>query len=100
LLVGKLVTRELLVTLARHAGIRMTAKQATKYVPIAGQVVSAAIGYAALRALGELHIRDCVKVAQSVRHMLPSPELEEKAHQIGSPNALRRRFGWSRPRAH
>jgi uncharacterized protein (DUF697 family) len=74
LLVGKLVTRELLMTLAGHAGVRLTAKQATKYVPIAGQMVSAAIGYAALRALGELHIKDCVHVAQSVRHLLPPPE--------------------------
>ncbi|MGK6306448.1 hypothetical protein [Variovorax sp. DT-64] len=54
LLVGKLMTRELLIKLARHAGIRLTAKQAAKYVPIAGQLVSAAIGYTALRALGEL----------------------------------------------
>lgn len=80
LLVGKLVTRELLITLARHAGVRMTARQAAKYVPIAGQVVSAALGYAALRALGELHIKDCVKVSQSVRHLLaPPPAWQEAA---------------------
>ena len=100
LLVGKLVTRELLIKLARHAGIRMTAKQATKYVPIAGQLVSAAIGYAALRALGELHIRDCVQVAQSVRHVLPPPAREEKTHQIGAQGTPRRRFGWARLRPH
>lgn len=71
LLVGRLVTRELLIRLARHAGIKLTAKQAAKYVPIVGQAVSATLSYAALRALGELHIKDCVKVAQSVRHLLP-----------------------------
>jgi uncharacterized protein (DUF697 family) len=71
LLVGRLVTRELLVKLARHAGIKLTAKQAAKYVPFVGQAVSATLSYAALRALGELHIKDCVKVAQSVRHLLP-----------------------------
>jgi uncharacterized protein (DUF697 family) len=73
LVVGKLLTRELLIALARHAGIRLTAKQATKYVPIAGQLVSAALGYAALRALGELHIKDCVRVAHAVQHGLPAP---------------------------
>ena len=92
LLVGKLVTRELLLKLARHAGIRLTAKQATKYVPVAGQMVSAAIGYAALRALGELHIRDCVQVAQSVRHLLPSPDTVESI--APSEAAPRRRLGW------
>ena len=73
LLVGRLVTRELLMRLARHAGVKLTAQQAAKYVPIVGQAVSATLSYAALRALGEMHIRDCVQVAQSVRHLLPSP---------------------------
>jgi len=73
LLVGRLVTRELLIKLARHAGVKLTAQQAAKFVPIVGQAISATLSYAALRALGELHIKDCVKVAQSVRHLLPSP---------------------------
>ncbi|MDP9876427.1 uncharacterized protein (DUF697 family) [Variovorax boronicumulans] len=73
LLVGRLVTRELLMKLARHAGIRLTAKQATKYVPIAGQVVSAALGYAALRALGEQHIKDCVRVSTTLALTPPEP---------------------------
>ncbi|CAN5742812.1 hypothetical protein BH11PSE7_BH11PSE7_08360 [soil metagenome] len=76
LLVGRLVTRDLLLRLARHAGMRLTIKQATKYVPLAGQIVSAALGYAALRALGEQHIKDCVKVALSVQHLLPPPSQE------------------------
>lgn len=73
LLVGRLVTRDLLITLAKHAGMRLTAKQATKYVPLAGQAVSAMLGYAALRALGEHHIRDCVRVAVAAQHLLPPP---------------------------
>ncbi|MGJ7496201.1 hypothetical protein ACSFA8_14080 [Variovorax sp. RT4R15] len=73
LLVGKLVTRELLITLAKHAGIRLTAKQATKYVPLAGQAISAVLGYAALRTLGEQHIKDCVRVAKAAQHLLPAP---------------------------
>ncbi|MGJ7486868.1 hypothetical protein ACSFA2_16530 [Variovorax sp. LT2P21] len=72
LLVGRLVTRDLLMMLARHAGLRLTTKQATKYVPVAGQIVSAGLGYAALRALGEQHIKDCVKVARAVQFALPS----------------------------
>lgn len=73
LLVGRLVTREALIKLARHAGVKLTAQQAAKYVPLVGQAVSATLSYAALRALGELHIKECVQVAQSVRHLLPSP---------------------------
>ncbi|HEY2254000.1 MAG TPA: hypothetical protein VGI11_00055 [Variovorax sp.] len=74
LLVGRLVTRELLIKLARHAGVRLTAQQAAKFVPVAGQVVSATMSYAALRALGELHIKDCVRVMHAVQHALPPPD--------------------------
>ena len=74
LLVGRMVTRDLLIALAKHAGLRLTAKQATKYVPFAGQAVSAMLGYAALRALGEHHIKDCVKVAVAAQHLLAAPK--------------------------
>jgi uncharacterized protein (DUF697 family) len=73
LLVGRLVTRDLVLTLAKHAGVRLTAKQATKYVPLAGQALSAVLGYGALRALGEQHIKDCVRVALSAQYLLPAP---------------------------
>ncbi|WP_213954835.1 MULTISPECIES: hypothetical protein [unclassified Variovorax] len=73
LLVGKLITRELLLALAKRVGVRMTARQATKYVPLAGQAVSALLGYAVLSTLGEQHIKDCVRVAIAARHLLPPP---------------------------
>lgn len=94
LLVGRLVTRDLLMALAKHAGLRLTTKQATKYVPVAGQIVSAGLGYAALRALGEQHIKDCVKVARAVQFALPSTP--DKT-QIGgeSPEVKRPQF-WKR----
>lgn len=95
LLVGRLVTRELLIKLARHAGIKLTAKQAARYVPIVGQAVSATLSYAALRALGELHIKDCVKVAQSVRHLLPPPVAEAETRPM--PGRISRLTGpWRR----
>jgi uncharacterized protein (DUF697 family) len=99
LLVGRMVTRELLIRLARHAGIRLTAQQAAKFVPIVGQAVSATLSYAALRALGELHIKDCVKVAQSVRHLLPAPSTDATgaAPREAEPARPRRLAGaWNR----
>ena len=64
--------------MAQKAGMRMTAKQATKYVPIAGQAVSAIMGYTALRYLGEEHIKDCVRVAQAAQLALPAPVAAKK----------------------
>ena len=69
MLIGKLITKDLVLAAARHVGLRLTLKQATKYVPVAGQAVSALIGYAAIRYLGNAHIRDCVRVAVAAGHL-------------------------------
>jgi uncharacterized protein (DUF697 family) len=73
MLVGKLVTRDVVMRAAKGLGLRMTAKRAAKYVPVAGQAVSALIGYAAIRYLGEAHIRDCVEVCRRSGLALPAP---------------------------
>jgi len=72
-LVGKFITRDLVIRMAQSLGKRLTAQQAAKYVPIAGQAVSAIMGYTALRYLGEEHIKDCVRVAQAAQLLLPAP---------------------------
>jgi hypothetical protein len=72
-LVGKFITRDLVIRMAQTIGKRVTVKQAAKYVPIAGQALSAVMGYTAIRYLGEEHIRDCVRVAQAAQLALPAP---------------------------
>ncbi|MBC5764462.1 hypothetical protein [Ramlibacter albus] len=73
MLIGKFITREMVVKMAQTIGVRMTAKTAAKYVPLAGQAVSALIGYTAIRYLGESHIRDCVAVCKAAHLKLPAP---------------------------
>ena len=74
MLIGKIITRDLVLRFAARVGMRMTAKQAARYVPLAGQVVSALIGYTAIRYLGEEHIKDCIRVVQSAQLALPAPD--------------------------
>ncbi len=71
-LIGKFITRDLVIKAAQTIGVRLTAKQAAKFVPLAGQAVSALMGYAAIRYLGEEHLKDCVQVAK-VAGLLPPP---------------------------
>ena len=71
LLVGKLVTRDAVMHLLRLVGIRLTTRQAAKFVPIAGQAVSAALTYGSLRYVCEQHIRQCVAISELL--MLPPP---------------------------
>ncbi len=72
-LIGKIITKGLVLRAAKAVGVRLTAQQAIKYVPLAGQMVSAAVGYSAIRLLGEQHLKDCVRVAQMVQGLLPAP---------------------------
>jgi uncharacterized protein (DUF697 family) len=72
-LVGKFITKDLVLKAAKMVGVRLTAAQAAKFVPLAGQAVSAMVGYAAIRYLGEQHIKDCVRVAQAAQLTLPAP---------------------------
>lgn len=71
MLIGKVVTRDLVLRMLKLVGVRLTAQQAAKYVPLAGQAVSAALTYSALRYVCELHIRQCAEVARQLA--LPAP---------------------------
>ncbi len=71
MLVGKLVTRDLVIMLLKLVGVRLTTQQAAKFVPIAGQAVSAALTYSALRYVCEQHIQQCMTVVRQLA--LPAP---------------------------
>ena len=78
LLVGRLVTRELIIKLLKLVGVRLTTQQAAKYVPIAGQAVSAALTFSSLKFVCEQHIQQCVSVSEQL--MLPVPTTATPAH--------------------
>jgi uncharacterized protein (DUF697 family) len=65
-LVGKLVTKELVLKVLQKSGAKLAAKSAAKIVPLAGQVASAAIGFALFRQMGYQHVEACTRVAREV----------------------------------
>ena len=71
LLVGKLVTRELVIKLLKLVGVRLTTQQAAKDVPIAGSAVSALLTFSSLKFVCEQHIQQCVSVSRQL--MLAAP---------------------------
>ena len=72
-MVGRIVTRELVISVLKLIGVRLTTQQAAKYVPVAGQAVSAVLTYSALTLVCEQHIRQCMEVAQMLLE-LPAPK--------------------------
>src|SRR6186713_651240 len=71
-LIGKFISRDLVIKAATKIGVRLTTKQVAKFVPLAGQIVSAIVGYAAIRYFGEEHMKDCIRVARQAQLDVPA----------------------------
>ena len=63
-MVGRLITRELVMQALLKVGVRVTTKTAARLVPVAGQAVSAGLSYSAMRYVGHSHVRDCARVIE------------------------------------
>jgi len=73
LLIGRVITQGLVLKLLAVVGVRLSAQQAVKFVPIAGQGLSAVLTYGALRYVCEQHIQQCIAVCEQLRLPAPSP---------------------------
>ncbi len=71
MLVGRLITRDVVMYTLRLVGVRLTTQQAAKFVPVAGQAVSALLTFSALKYVCEQHIRQCMDVSRQLA--LPTP---------------------------
>ena len=63
-LIGRLITKELVIKVLMKLGVRVTTKGIVKFVPLLGQAVSASISFGAMKMLGNRHINDCYEVAR------------------------------------
>ena len=66
-LIGSFITRDLILKVVTKIGARLATKEVAKYIPLAGQLVAAGIGYAAIRYFGEEHMKDCIRVARQAQ---------------------------------
>jgi uncharacterized protein (DUF697 family) len=62
-IVGKYVTKELILMLLKRISIRVTAKQVSKFIPFLGSGISSMISYAGMKWMGRTHIKECVALA-------------------------------------
>jgi uncharacterized protein (DUF697 family) len=62
-LVGRAITRRVVVAALKKVAGRMAAKQVLKYIPFAGQAAAAALSVAAMMYLGNAHVDACYEIA-------------------------------------
>ena len=63
-MVGKAITKALVVAALKKVGVQLSAKQVLKYVPFAGQAAAVALSVTAMLYLGNSHIEACYQVAR------------------------------------
>jgi uncharacterized protein (DUF697 family) len=101
-MVGRIITRDLILQALAAVGMRITTKTAARFVPIAGQVVSAGLSYTAMRFVGTAHIRDCRRVVEVVlaeQGFAPPPPPASAAQRLRSAAARATARLRRRPRA-
>ncbi|WP_427179785.1 hypothetical protein [Paenibacillus sp. TC-CSREp1] len=86
--IGRMVTKELVVQVLKRVGVRVATKSVAKFVPFAGQGLAAALSFTAMRYVGNKHIDDCFEVVKRMieqREGLPGEpvpvSLEEGSRQ-------------------
>ena len=61
-LAGQCITRELIIQIAKSFGLRLTTKQACKWLPLIGYVISSGISYTIMKYIGNAHVNDCYQI--------------------------------------
>mgnify|MGYP006356554527 FL=1 len=61
-MVGKMVTKHVLLQVLRKVGVKVTSKTFVRFIPILGQAVAATISFGAMKMVGNAHVEDCYKV--------------------------------------
>ncbi|MGF6353340.1 uncharacterized protein (DUF697 family) [Paenibacillus sp. 4624] len=76
-IIGRMVTKELVVQVLKRVGIRVATKSVAKFVPFAGQGLAAALSFTAMRYVGNKHIDDCYEVVKRM--------IEQREGLLGEP---------------
>ncbi len=63
--VGKSITRRLILSVLKRAGMRMATKRFLRYVPVAGQAAAAALSYGTMVYVSNAHIDACYDIAKA-----------------------------------
>ena len=65
-MIGRMVTKRLVVAVLRRVGVRLAAASAARYVPLLGSAVAASISFGAMKLVGNAHIDDCHRAAAAL----------------------------------
>ena len=66
LVIGKVVTKQLVLMVLKRVGVQVTAKAAAGAVPLIGQGVAVSLSFGTMKYLGNSHVDDCFTVVKEL----------------------------------
>ncbi|MEC0109789.1 hypothetical protein P4H27_22730 [Paenibacillus taichungensis] len=89
--IGRMVTKELVVQVLKRVGVRVATKSVAKFVPFAGQGLAAALSFTAMRYVGNKHVEDCYEVVKRMieqRELIPGEPAPSALEEAGEDTKL------------
>jgi uncharacterized protein (DUF697 family) len=65
-LIGRVMTKEIVIQSFKKVGVRLATTQVVKFVPFLGQGLAAALSFSAMKYVGNSHVNDCYEVARKI----------------------------------
>jgi len=64
--IGRAVSKRVVIALLRRMGMRVATASVARYVPLIGSAVAATISFGAMKLAGNAHIEDCYATARAL----------------------------------
>lgn len=61
-LIGRAITKDVLIAILKRMGIKIATRQVAKYIPVIGTLISAGISYGSMKIVTNMHINQCYRV--------------------------------------
>ena len=65
-LIGRAITKDILISILKRMGIKIASEQIVKYIPLIGTLISAGISYGSMKIITYMHIKQCYDVVAEV----------------------------------
>lgn len=78
--VGRFITKQILLRLLQKIGIRVASKSTLRFIPILGQAIAAGMSFGAMKMLGDAHVDDCYQIVSGI-HQQPTPAMAAGARR-------------------
>jgi uncharacterized protein (DUF697 family) len=64
-LAGQFITKQLIISMLKKVGVRVAAKQVTKFIPFIGPILTGTLSFTVMKLLCDSHVNECYDVVKA-----------------------------------